>query len=127
VPQRAIKNLDDLMDGGVHERFNLALDQVLNNVFDPNTKAKAVRKITLTFNIISNDRRDAAEFVSDVNVKLAPPAPLTQTVFLAKADDGTVTATEITNQVKGQLGMDGSEVIPKTVEFKPKLVERGNE
>lgn len=35
--QRPIKSLSDLMDGGVEERFNAALAEVWENVYDPNT------------------------------------------------------------------------------------------
>ena len=117
MAQRQIQNLDDLMDGGVTERFNAELKRVLENVFDMNTDAKAVRNIQLTITIRPNERRDAAEFNAKVTAKIAPPVPMSQTVFLAQTDSGTVTATEITNQVSGQIGIDGSEVIPKVFEF----------
>ena len=116
--QRQIKNLDDLMDGALTERFNYELDRVLQNVFDPNTAGKTKRQIQIVVDITANERRDAAEFKVDVKSKLAPPVPITQTVFLAMDDTGNVTATEITNQVPGQIDIEGDAVFPKVLEFK---------
>lgn len=116
--QRQIRNLDELMDGGVTERFNAELKRVLENVFDPNTDAKKKRGITLTISITPNERRDAAEFKVDVKSTLASPTPNVQTVFLNKDErTGSVTATEISNQVPGQTNMEGVAFIPKVVDF----------
>ncbi len=116
--QRQIKKLDELMDGALTERFNYEMDRVLQNVFDPNTNAKQKRQIQIVIDISANERRDAAEFKVDVKSKLAPPVPVTQTVFLAMDDSGNVTATEITNQVPGQVSIEGEVVLPKVLEFK---------
>lgn len=116
--QRQIRNLDELMDGALTERFNYEMDRVLQNVFDPNTNAKQKRQIQIVIDITANERRDAAEFKIDVKSKLAPPVPVSQTVFLAMDDQGNVTATEITNQVPGQVSMEGETVLPKVLEFK---------
>lgn len=116
--QRQIRNLDELMDGGVTERFNDELKRVLENVFDPNTDAKKKRGITMSISITPNERRDAAEFKVEVKSTLAPPVPNAQTVFLNRDEKtGTITATEITNQTPGQMNMDGMPVIPKIVDF----------
>lgn len=114
---RQIKKLDELMDGALTERFNYEMERVLNNVFDPNTSPKAKRQIQIVIDIMPNERRDAAEFKVDVKSKTAPPVAVTQTVFLAMDDNGNVTATEMTNQVPGQINMDGEVSIPRIIEF----------
>ncbi len=115
--RRQIKKLDELMDGALTERFNYEMERVLQNVFDANTKAKAKRQIQIVVDITPNERRDAADFRVDVRSKLAPVEPVAQTVMIYQDDDGNVTATEITSQVPGQIGMDGSTTIPRVVEF----------
>lgn len=115
--QRQIRMLDELMDGALTERFNYEMRRVLQNVFDPNTKPKAKRQIQIVIDIIPNERRDAAEFKVDVKSKIAPVEAVAQTVMLYQDDYGNVTATEITNQVPGQIDMDGEVTIPKVVEF----------
>jgi len=119
--QRQIRNLDELMDGALTERFNTELKRVLENVFDPNTDTKKKRGISINITIAPNERRDAAEFKVEVKSVLAPPVPNAQTVFLSMDDKtGTVTATEITNQTPGQMNMEGVPVIPKVVDFNTK-------
>lgn len=117
MQHREIKRLDELMDGALTERFNYEMERVLQNVFDPNTSPTGKRNITITISIAPNERRDAAEFKVDIKSKLAYPVAVAQTVLLAQNDDGTVTATEVTNQVPGQLDMAGEEFLPKVVSF----------
>lgn len=115
--QRQIKKLDELMDGALTERFNYEMNRVLQNVFDVNTDPKIKRQIQIVIDIKPNERRDAAEFRVDVKSKIAQPAAVTQTVMIYQDDEGNVTATEITNQVPGQIDMDGEISIPKVVQF----------
>lgn len=115
---RQIKQLDELMDGALTERFNWEMERVLKNVFDPNTDPKTKRQIQIIIEIAPNERRDAAAFKVDVKSKIAPPVAMTQTCFLYQDDEGNVTATEITRQVPGQMDMDGNEQpMPRVVEF----------
>lgn len=116
--ERQIKNLDELMDGGLTERFNQELDYVMRNVVDPNTDAKAKRQIKIIIDVIPNERRDAASFKTRVESKIAPKAPIVNTVLVRANDDGSITATEITNQVPGQISMDGTEqALPNVLQF----------
>ena len=115
---RPIKQLDELMDGALTERFNMEMERVLNNVFDPNTNPKAKRQIQIVIDIAPNERRDAAEFKVDVKSKTAPPVAMAQTVFLHMGDDGTVTATEMTREIPGQIDVEGNvQPLPRVVEF----------
>lgn len=114
---RQIGKLDELMDGALTERFNYEMERVLQNVFDVNTNPKAKRQIQIIIDIAPNERRDAAEFKVDVKSKLAPPIAVAQTVMIYRDDYGNVTATEITNQVAGQMDMEGNVNIPKVVSF----------
>lgn len=116
--ERPIKSLSELMDGGVEERFNQELAKVWENVYDPNTNAKTAREVVLKIKIIPNERRDSCDFKVSCTSKLAHQAELSQTVMLNLAADGTIFATERTEQIPGQLDFDGNETpMPKTVEF----------
>ena len=115
---RQIKQLDELMDGALTERFNREMDRVLQNVFDPNTDPKGKRQIQIIIEITPNETRDVAKFKVDLKTKIAPPVPMTQMCFLYQNDAGDVTATEITREVPGQMDMDGGEQpLPRVVEF----------
>lgn len=118
MAERPIKSLSDLMDGGLEERFNQELTKVWQNVYDPNTNPTAARKIVMEVKIVPNERRDSVQFRVNVSSKLAPHVALTQTVMLSLGADGTITATERTEQVPGQLDMEGNEVpLPSTINF----------
>ena len=115
---RQIKQLDELMDGALTERFNREMDRVLQNVFDPNTDPEAKRQIQIIIEIAPNETRDAAKFKVDVKSKTAPPVPMVQMCFLYQNDSGAVTAAEVTREVPGQMDMDGGEQpLPRVVEF----------
>ena len=124
---RQIRQLDELMDGALTERFNMEMEKVLKNVFDPNTDPEVKRQIIITIEIKPNERRDAAGFKVDVKSKIAPPIAMSQTCFLFQDDDGNVVATEITKQVPGQIDMDGKEQpMPRVVEFGKSQKEKAN-
>lgn len=114
---RQIRNLDDIMDGGVHERFNMALNQVLENTLDPNTDAKFKRHIIMDVTVVPNAQRDAGEFLVNIKTKVAGMIPISQTVFLFRNPDGSVTAMEQTNQIPGQIDIEGNVNIPNVVKF----------
>ena len=118
MAERPIKSLSDLMDGGLEERFNQELTKVWQNVYDPNTNPTAARKVVMEVKIVPNERRDSVQFHVNVSSKLAPHVALTQTVKLSLGADGTITATERTEQVPGQLDMEGNEArLPSTISF----------
>lgn len=117
--ERPIKSLSDLMDGGPEERFNRELEKVWANVYDPNTDARKPREVMLKVKIIPNERRDTCDFRVSVASKLAPQVEMSQTVMLDMKSDGTVVATERTEQVPGQMDMDGHEqAIPRIMTFR---------
>lgn len=103
---KVIDSLDKLMGGAVAERFNDALNDVLKNVFDPNTSAKAKRQIMLTITVKPDKNRKTATFDADVKRKVAPPETLSQTCFIDRDDKGRVVAYEDQGQLQGQLGVD---------------------
>lgn len=118
MAEREIRKLDELMDGALTERFNRELRRVLQNVFDPNTEAKAKREIAVKIVITPSEQRDAAVFQLAVTSKLAPAVNIAQTVFLDMDDDGRITATERTSQTPGQIDMDGNETpMPRVIKF----------
>lgn len=118
MAERPIKSLSDLMDGGLEERFNQELTKVWQNVYDPNTNPTAARKVVMEVKIVPNERRDSVQFHVNVSSKLALHVALTQTVMLSLGADGTITATERTEQVPGQLDMEGNEApLPSTISF----------
>lgn len=117
---RDLKSLDQLMDGALVERFNQELAKLMENVYDLRTDPNKRRRISLIFDFRPNERRDAAEMSADVKIVTAPPIPLKQTILMSISDDGHVRLTERTDQVTGQISIDGQEIqLPKVIEFEP--------
>jgi len=114
---RNIKKLDDLMDGALTARFNRGFDEVLHNVFDPNTDPEKTRKIVLTVQIKPNKDRTSAAFLTDIKTITAPPVTLAQMVLIARDDEGNVVAQEVTSQIPGQIGLDGNVIVPNVIRF----------
>lgn len=118
--QRAFRGLDQLMDGAISKRFNEELGKLFDNVYDLRTPATKARTITLTMTIKPNANRDASNILYDIKSKPAPAEAMSQTVFMRQRDDGSIQVTEHTDQVPGQMDMDGGTApIPNVVEFKP--------
>ncbi len=116
--ERPIGSLDELMDGAVAERFNLKLAEVFDNIYDLNTNPKKTRKVVLTLSIVPNERRDACDFKVNVENKLAPYEDMTKTVMLQRSIDGSIIATERTEQIPGQIDIDGEvSPFPHIMEF----------
>lgn len=107
-------DLNTLMGGAVNERWQDALNELAQNVLDPNTDPTKPRKITMTLTVKPNSARDGGEMSFDIKKNLAPPVPVRQTVFFDMDDAGTVCATQKLDQVPGQVNMDG-EITPQPV------------
>jgi hypothetical protein len=88
-------NLENLGIGAAREKFEDALHEVLQNILNPNTAAKAVRKVTLVVTIKpSEDRRDA-NLLIDCQPKLAPLKAFPTKIFIGKNIQGKPEAHEI--------------------------------
>lgn len=87
-------SLDTLNQGAAVERFNMALQEVLDNIQDPNTEPKAARTVTLKCTIKPDDDRGVGNIKIEVVAKLAPVAPFDVRVFLGCDKDGKGYASE---------------------------------
>jgi hypothetical protein len=86
--------LETLGQGAALERFNLALQDVLDNIQDVNTDPKKARTVTLKATIKPSADREVGEIVVDVVSRLAPIAPFDVRVFLGRDKEGKGYATE---------------------------------
>ncbi|MRB19240.1 replication terminator protein, partial [Bacillus thuringiensis] len=51
-------DLNSFADGALFERVNIELKKVLENIADPNTDPKKVRKINITIAVAGDQQRD---------------------------------------------------------------------
>lgn len=75
--------------GAFEERVDYEMDKVIQNILDPNTKATAKRKITLTIELTPDDER--------------------RTIGVSVDGNGELVVAEMVPQVPGQMNMDGTQ------------------
>lgn len=74
--------IGSLYGGGAVERLHAELQKALDNIQDPNTPAKKMRKVKLELSIKPNDQRNMAEIVISTSCTLAPPEPLETSILI---------------------------------------------
>ena len=86
-------SLETLGQGAAVELFSEELQKVLDNVLDPNTKATAVRSVTLKFIVKPDEDRTFASTALECTAKLAPTRPVGVPIYIGK-HAGLAVATE---------------------------------
>jgi uncharacterized protein YuzE len=99
-------DLSSFADGAVAERFNLELSKVLENIADPNTDAKKVRKVTLTVSLKADDKRDIASVGIVAKSTLAPAKDIETKIVMDYDGKGNVIGAELKSGKKGQTYYD---------------------
>lgn len=91
-PSEKELTLDTVAGGAAPALFEHELRKVLNNIHDPNTKAKAGRTITLTVEITPDEKRHRLDVTVAAKSKLAPHRAEQGVAFSGKHSDGRVVA-----------------------------------
>lgn len=99
-------DLSEIADGGVQVKLNRALQQVADNILDPNTDPTKKRKIQLNISISPNEKRDASDVTVEVKTTLAPEVGVPTTMLLGRDINGKVHVNELKSGVKGQTYID---------------------
>lgn len=102
-------NINNLAGGAMAERINRELLKVAENVMDPNTKAEAVRTVTISIKIKPNEARQIG--ITDIDVKSSlAPAKGVPTSFVFDYDkDGKAVMKELnTGNDRDQLAFNDS-------------------
>ncbi|MEK5528492.1 replication terminator protein [Viridibacillus sp. FSL R5-0468] len=102
---RQIIDLNTVAEGALLEKANQAMQQVVENISDPNTEATKIRKVTIVLTLKPNDERDLAPMQIDVKTQLAP-AKGVNTKFLIGEDSAGFTAGEMKSGMPGQMFID---------------------
>jgi hypothetical protein len=89
-------SFQNLGGGAAEEKFNDVLDEVLENILDPNTRAETVREITMKIKIKPSEKRDSADVIISCDPKLAPQKVFPTKIFLGRGVTGHPEAHEIT-------------------------------
>ena len=106
------ENRDSIMRmarGAFEERVDYEMDKVIQNILDPNTKATAKRKITLTIELTPDDERRQIQVSVTAKSTLAATNPVATSLYVTGDNNGELVVAEMVPQVPGQLNMDGTQ------------------
>ena len=117
--------LANLANGAMEERFNGVLAEVLENIVNPNTDAKKIRKITLTIAFAPREDREFAAVAFDVKPTLAHARPVGTGIMIGQDGAGKVVAAEYRNTIPGQLGLEDIEGKDKPSASKVFAINKG--
>ena len=110
--------------GALEERVDYEMDKVIQNILDPNTKATAKRKITLTIELTPDDERRTIGVSVTAKSTLAATNPVATALYVTSDGNGELVVAEMVPQVPGQMNMDGTQQeAPKLL----KLVQRAGQ
>ena len=100
-------NLETFAGGALQEKFDDAMEKVLQNMMDPNTPWKNKRKITVEVTFEQNEDRDDTSVDVSVVPKLAAVKPISTKMAIGKdIATGKCYAQEYGKNVSGQISMD---------------------
>jgi uncharacterized protein YuzE len=99
-------DLSSFADGAVAERFNIELSRVLQNIADPNTDPKKVRKITLEVKLKADEKRDITLVDITAKSKVEPARPIETKIIMDYDSKGNVIGAELKSGAKGQMYID---------------------
>lgn len=100
-------NLETFAGGALQEKFDDAMEKVLQNMTDPNTPWKNKRKITVEVTFEQNEDRDDSSVNVSVIPKLAAVKPVETRMAIGRdLATGKCYAEEYGNTVRGQMSFD---------------------
>jgi len=88
-------NVFELAQGAIQEQTANELQKVLDNLMDPNTDVKTVRKLTITLAFKTDENREQAACTAQAKATLAPVKPIATGLFLDTDFEGKAVAAEI--------------------------------
>lgn len=100
-------NLEEFAGGKLSVQLNKALEKVTENIQDPNTDARKVRKINVSISLRPNDERNFVSTTVETKLSLAPELGATTALSMGRdLRTGEVEAIEIFNQIPGQMSVN---------------------
>ncbi len=107
-------SLQELVGGALQEKVNIAMEEILSNMQNPDTAWKPKRQINIKLSFNQNEDRDDAAVEVSVSTKLAPISPMTTRMMIGKdLQSGEVYAQEYGKQCRGQMSLDLGGLVQK--------------
>lgn len=101
-----MRDLNKFMNGALAEKLEFAMNEVAENILDPNYPAKGKRKITVTIIFDPDEQRDIAKATLEVKAKLSSRKPTEQRVLFNRDRVGKANMAELNSADPKQLEID---------------------
>ena len=103
--------LENIGDGAASELFDIALQDVLKDIEDPNKKQDAVRSIVLKFNFKPADTPGIVAYnIECPDAKLAPRKAMLGAMMVGRGSDGRMVAHALVRHEQRTLPIDTDKV-----------------
>lgn len=100
----------EMAKGAITEQTDIEVAKIIQNILDLNTDPVKKRKLTLTIEFSPSAARDTVVVNVIAKSQLQPNNAVTTSLYVgANTETGEIIATELTAQIPGQMGFDGSE------------------
>lgn len=103
------KSILELARGAFIERADYEMSRIIENILDPNTKATAKRKLTLTVEFQPDDIRTTIGVNVTAKSSLASTNPVATSLYIAGGEGGAIQAVEMVPQIPGQFDFNSDE------------------
>lgn len=95
--------LSEIGKGTLEDRFQKALNEVVDNLRDLTTDEKKAREINIKIKFKPNEKRDLFTITAVVTNKLAPVRELGSSVAINLKEDGELVVEEYYSEFPGQV------------------------
>lgn len=99
-------SIDQIADGGVQVKLVRALEQIAENIMDPNTDQDKKRKLQMNATFKRTKSGDAVDVDVEVKTTLAPEISVGTTMLIGKDNSGKAVVNELKSGAKGQTFID---------------------
>lgn len=96
-------DVNNIAGGAMAEKINIELRKLAENVMDPNTKAEAVRTVTISIKIKPNETRQIGASEISVKSNLAPSKGIPTSFMFDYDNDGKAVMKELMTKDPNQL------------------------
>lgn len=103
-------DLAEIAGGALQEKAQAAIEEVAQNMQDPNTPWKNKREVVIKLAFTQNEDRDNATCEISVSKKLAQVKPITTNFAMGQdLKDGGIYMEEYGKYIKGQITLDDTQ------------------
>lgn len=96
-------NIEEFAGGALSVQVNKAIEEVTENIQDPNTDAQKARRATITIEFRPSEARDYAQTKISMKTALAPAAPINTGLVMGKnLETGECEVYEYGNTIRGR-------------------------